>query len=293
MILMFNTKSLPFVAFIFSFSLILSYSLKVFFERILISFSAMSSVYSLFTMIVLIFLLLTVTGILYLLIDSNERWMTTMIAAIGFLIGFNLIDFNLYNFLVSLLLGTIFTFAIYYFDTQLGLNYRNMIQPDFSSAIEHSAGGFIFFFSLIVAVNFYLLNQSPIARDALLQRGLSLIVDPVANLAHEDSLKILEGLSPSVRDITGRNQMLTKEEAELINDQTTAVVKSAFAKQMDQYKVVILNIITLLIFLSLFSVFKLAKILIGPLVTLLIIILKKTNYIEEEKETVEIVRYRI
>jgi hypothetical protein len=62
---------------------------------------------------------------------------------------------------------------------------------------------------------------------------------------------------------------------------------------MDQYKVVILNIITLLILLSLFSVFKLAKILIGPLVTLLIIILKKTNYIEEEKETVEIVRYRI
>jgi len=248
----------------------------------------MQSLYTLFATIVLIFLLLSITGILYLLVKVQQRWLTTYIAAAGFLIGFNLQGITIHSFLISLLLTIIFTFGIYYFDSQLTQSYRNMITPDFSSAIEHSAGGFIFFFSLIIATNFYFFNQSVESRDQLVQRGLGLIVDPVAKFTHEDSLKILETISPEISTIAGTDGQMEK-----INEQTTQAVKNAFAQQMKQYAAIILNVITLVIFLSLFSVFKLAKIFIGPLVTLLVILLKETHYIEEEKEMVEITRYKI
>lgn len=258
-----------------------------FFTTALVTFEGLETLKTLFTVIVIIFLLLSVTGILYLLVSLRSRWIATFIAAIGFLIGLNLENFTFNQFLVSSLLTLIFTFGIYYFDAQLSMSYRNMIEPDFSAAIQHSAGGFILFFSILVATNFYFFNQSNESREILIQKGLSLVVDPVAKVAHEDTIEILETISPEIKNLTQGNS------AQMVNEQTTQAVKSAFAEQMKEYTAVILNVITLLIFLSLFSVFKLAKLLIGPLVTLLILFLKETKYIQEEKEMVEITRYKI
>jgi hypothetical protein len=286
---MLSNKSLPFVGFIFVLSSFLSFSMNRFFSEALVTFDGMQTLRNLSIVIVIIFLLLSVTGIIYLLVDARERWITTFIAATGFFIGSNIAanERSLENLITTLLLTLIFTFGIYYFDMKLSENYRNMIKPDFSAAIQHSAGGFIFCFSLLVAANFYLFNQNEVSRDVLIQKGLSIIIDPVAKLAHEDTLKILETVSPEVRNITGNTTNI------LVTEQTTTAVKSAFAEQMKEYTAIILNVITLLIFLSLFSVFKLAKLLIGPLVTILIILLKEIGYIQEEKEMVELVRYRI
>ena len=284
---MLTKKSLPFIGFIFILSLLLSYSMNQFFEIALTTFDGIDSLRNLFFVIVIIFLLLSVTGILYLLVSLRSRWIATFVSALGFFIGLNIQEFTLQHFLVSILLTVIFTLGIYYFDARLSMNYRNMIEPDFSAAIQHSAGGFILFFSILVATNFYFFNQNAESRDVLIQRGLSLIIDPVARVAHEDTLRVLETISPDFKRLIG------PAEAQKVNEEAVEVVRNIFAEQMKQYTTIILNVITLLIFLSLFSVFKLAKLLIGPLVTLLILFLKEIGYIYEEKETIEITRYKI
>ena len=293
---MLNPKSLPFVSLIFVFSSFLSFFINNFFSEALINFNGRQSLYSLMGIIVLIFLLLSITGILYILVEVKERWISTTISAIGFLVGLNIQGFILNDFLGSLLLTTIFTAGIFFFDSELSINYRNMIKPNFSLAIQHSAGGFIFFFSLIIALNFYMFNQSDTSRDILLRRALGIIIDPVAKFTHEDTVKILEAISPNLKSLLGEDETTSQTQTTqsvVLNEQAAEAVKQAFVDQMQQYTAIILNVITLFIFLSLFSVFKLAKLFIGPLVSLLIWLLKKTNYIEEETEVVQIIRYKI
>lgn len=296
---MLSTKSLPFVCLIFVFSCFLSFFINAFFSEALVNFNGRQSLYSLLGIIVLIFLLLSITGILYLLAEPKERWVATAISSFGFLVGLNIDGFVLNDFLASILLTIIFAAAIFYFDSQLTINYRNMIKPHFSLAIQHSAGGFIFFFSLIIALNFYMFNQSEASRDILLRKALGIVIDPVAKFTHEDTVKILEAISPELRSIIeNRPQsestygLQQNNSTTVLNEQAAEAVKNAFADQMQQYTAIIMNVITLFIFLSLFSVFKLAKLFIGPLVSILIWLLRKTNYIIEENEMVEIVRYR-
>ena len=139
-------------------------------------------------------------------------------------------------------------------------------------------------------------NQSDTSRDILLRRALGIIIDPVAKFTHEDTVKILEAISPNLKSLLGEDETTSQTQTTqsvVLNEQAAEAVKQAFVDQMQQYTAIILNVITLFIFLSLFSVFKLAKLFIGPLVSLLIWLLKKTNYIEEETEVVQIIRYKI
>ncbi len=246
-------------------------------------------------------LLLSFAGTIFLLLaDKAERWATTLFGCMGFFIGYHFQGFNPEMLVRSVVLAIIFGVGLVNYDIQLGNKYRNMIKPRFIEAISDSSGGFLVFFSLIIAMNFYLFNNSQEQRYQLIHKSLSLIVDPVSKVTEHNEMKLFSNLSPELKSLFG----IEEQESEQTTTQPTSTptpftqqmtenLKSSFARELEPYTTMIINIISVAIFFTLFSVFKLAKIAIWPMGFLIFEVLKSTGYIKETRENVEVTRYTI
>ena len=268
-----------------------------------------------------VFLVIFVTStILFQLIEANTKINLVYALLISVAYTFGYVTVGIYNPILFVVNLIFIAFGVYYMRTRALARYKNSIKPSLADIFSSGARGFLLILAILLSLSFFILFSdgekkaeleqelvdaatnitTPLVSKSTvdqLNTQINDVLDSYGNLPVSNLQPILDqinsqlGLRLSTKNIVEQGNQEVK--LNITHEELKPTVRKSIKDMIGPYTdyIIMFFVITYyLTFTALFTITSLMVLLFGSLLTK---ILRLSKYMTEEKQQVEVTRYKV